>query len=233
MISKSSIKIDIDNIDPSPFEILKRKITDEFGDSYEIIYEIIGKYNDILQENYANQKIIKNDSGIFVKLGQISDNTPQKIDQKYYDEAENFKVSNPNLYEEANNSTFMFSTFHEKIHSIKSRLFVYYREEKNFIQINDLFINLTKSLAIPARKTFGYLRKDNNFNAYQWAEVGHNNVWHPVDANLLIFCGSSPNHLKIKNENDFGNETFKFRVSKIISNASDFNIEFVKDFPSF
>ena len=103
MISKSSIKIDIDNIDPSPFEILKRKITDEFGDSYEIIYEIIGKYNDILQENYANQKIIKNDSGIFVKLGQISDNTPQTIDQKYYDEAENFKVSNPNLYEEANN----------------------------------------------------------------------------------------------------------------------------------
>ena len=90
MDSKSSIKIDIDNIEPSPFEILERKITDKFGDSYEIIYEIIGQYNDILQENYANQKIIKNDSGIFVKLGAIN-NPSQKIDQKYYDEAEKFK----------------------------------------------------------------------------------------------------------------------------------------------
>ena len=175
MDSKSSIKIDIDNIEPSPFEILERKITDKFGDSYEIIYEIIGQYNDILQENYANQKIIKNDSGIFVKLGAIN-NPSQKIDQKYYDEAEKFKANNPNLYEEANNSTFMFSTFHEKINTILSISFFNYREEKNFIQINDIFINLTKSLAIPARKTFGYLRKDNSFNAYQWAEVGHNNV---------------------------------------------------------
>lgn len=231
MISKSSIKIDIDNIDPSPFEILERKITDEFGDSYEIIYEIIGKYNDIFQENYENQKIIKNDSGIFVKLGAIS-NPSRKIDQKYYDEAEKFKASNPNLYEEANNSTFMFSTFHQKINAILSILFLNYREEKNLIQINDLFINLTKSLAIPARKNFGYLRKDNSFNAYQWAEVGNNNIWYQVDANLFLFCGGSPNHLKIKNENDFGKETFKFRVSKIISHASDFNIEFVKDFPS-
>ena len=54
MDSKSSIKIDIDNIEPSP-EILERKITDKFGDNYEIIYEIIGQYNDILQENYLNQ----------------------------------------------------------------------------------------------------------------------------------------------------------------------------------
>ena len=233
MDTKSSIKIDIDNIDPSPFEILERKITDEFGDSYEIIYEIVGQYSNILQDNYANQKIITNDKGIFVSLGSRTDYIKEKVDQKYYDEAEKFKAQNSKLFEEANNHTFMFKDFSQKIHAIKTHVFFNYRMEKNSNELNDLFIKLLKSIAIPARKTFGYLRKDYSFNSYQWAEVAINDQWYSADSSLCIWSGGSPNHLKIKNENDFGNETFKFRVSKIISHASDFNIEFVKDFPSY
>lgn len=229
MNSFTSINIVNDEIDPSPFRILETEITNEFGDSYEIIYEIVGQYSNILQDNYANQKIITNDKGIFVSLGSHTDYINEKVDQKYYDEAEKFKAQNSKLFEEANNHTFMFKDFSQKINAIKTHVFLNYRMEKNSNELNDLFIKLLKSIAIPARKTFGYLRKEYSFNSYQWAEVAINDQWYSADSSLCIWSGGSPNHLKIKNENDFGNETFQLRVSEIISQAHDFNIQFPKD----
>ena len=226
MTSLTSIKIVNDNISPSPFRILETEITNEFGDSYEIIYEIVGEYSNILQDNYANQKIFKNDKGIFVSLGSRTDYTREKVDQKYYDEAEKFKAQNSQLFEEANSNTFMFKDLYQKINAIKTHVFFNYRKKKNSNELNDLFIKLLKSIAIPARKTFGYLRKEYSFNSYQWAEVAINDKWYSADSSLCIWSGGSPNHLKIKNENDFGNETFQLRVSEIISQAHDFNIQF-------
>ena len=222
MNTKASIIIDNGQNGTFPFDVLKSEITDEFGEnSYKITYEIIGQYNDIFFENNVNQKIIREGQRKFVSLGYQENHLKEEIDQKYFEEAEQFKKNNPEIFKKAHSQVFFCTDDSMRVNTIRSFVLLKYPEINNFIEINDIFISLIKSLAIPVRKAFGYIREDNNFNAYEWAEVGINNKW--------SFSNTSPNHLKIKSENDFGKESFKLRVSEIRSTVNDFNMQFLTD----
>lgn len=245
----NSIKVDNGILGSEPFDILAREITDlnptQF-ESHEIVYEIIGEYNDILEDDYTNQRVFKNDQGTFIQLGALSsDYVRETVDQKYYDEAAAYMLDNPELFRIASDIVFLAEDDAVKLDSLLYHMENYeYVNRMNEItdpyqileygggdctELSDLFIALVKSLGIPARRVVGFARQDDSFGGHQWAEVAFDGQWWSVDPTWLLWSGFSANHLKIKDEKQLSDIPFKLRVSEIKSTISDFSVSFTKD----
>lgn len=244
----SSIEIDNGTLGLTPFDIRDREV-EEFGSNYhehhQMVYEIVGEYTNIFDENYYNQKVFKDGDKTFIMIGDYGFDIREKVDQKYYAEAEIYKENNPTLNEMANNITAWAVNDDEVLDDL-----LYHMENYNYVnrmieitnpyqiieygggdctEISDLFISLVKSLGIPARRVFGYARQGDSFGGHQWAEVAYNGEWWAVDPTWLMWTDFSKDHLKINDRNDIGNAPFKIRVSEINIHLKDFSVIFTKE----
>lgn len=243
-----SINIDTGNLGSEPFDILSKDIFDLYSDKYEnheVIYEIIGDYNNIFEESHTNLKIFKNYQGLFLRIGDTTDFKRELVDQEFYDEAETYMENNPELNEIATNVISWTTDDAEKLDLLLMHMADYNYSNRlieitdpyqileygggDCTELSDLFISLVKSIGIPARRVTGYARQDNTFGGHQWAEVAYENEWWSVDPTWLLWTGFSADHLKIKDEDELGNIPFNLRISEINSTVSDFSVTFSKE----
>ena len=196
-------------------------------------FEITGEFNGSVDENYINQKIIKQNSQVFLNLGYNYDFDLETVSNKYYDEAYNYKLDHPELnaiateainnpkdgYDEINQlMTWIYENTYKfaELEEITDPYEILNRGGGDCTEITDLFNSLAKSIGIPARSVRGYAFgfEDYSFGGHQWSEIEIDGRWVPVDATWNMWVESSPFHIKEKGmDNVSKGLTKKFKLN--------------------
>ena len=196
-------------------------------------FEITGEYDDSIDENYNNQKIINQDDKVFLNLGYNYNFDPELVVEEYYEEAFNYTLDNPKLNSIATdaitNSADKYDEIEKLMTWINDNIYQFAEIEEitdpyeilergggDCTEISDLFNSLLKSIGVPARTVTGYVYgfEDYSFGGHQWSEVEINGKWVPVDATWNMWVESSPFHIKVRDyENSAKDFTKKYKLN--------------------
>jgi len=195
-------------------------------------FEITGEYNDTIDENYINQKIIKKNKKVFLNLGYNYNFDQELVSEKQYNEAFNYKIDHPELNsiatEAINNPLDKYDEIEQLMTWINENIYQFAEIEEitdpyvilkrgggDCTEISELFNALAKSMGIPSRSVTGYVYglDDYSFGGHQWSEVEIDGNWVPVDATWNMWVENSPFHIKVKDfEKSSKNFTKKFKL---------------------